>query len=193
MNSTREENIIKLKKVSGVFEKITHVLKILAIVGAIIMAVYALFALIAGLTGLLNKLYETYPDFIGKFEISYDSKSMVFIDKRSLTFKELYEEGLLNKFMYGNSLVSLSISAELVIYAIIIHFIRKVFLLINQNETPFSVELLKPFKVCFIILTLVIVFRYSLIPGLIIGGILACIYFIYSYGCNMQEDEDLTL
>lgn len=192
-NSTRQENMAKLKKVSGGFEKATKVFKILVIIAAAFMLACAIFSLIAGLTGLVNKMYESFPDRMGKIQIDYNSKALMFMEKRSVSLAELYNQGLVNKFMYGNAVVCLSIACELTIYAIILHFLRKLFIMINTNETPFNVNMLKPFRACFIILTIVIIFRYSLVPGLIIGGILACVYFIYAYGCNMQEDEDQTL
>ncbi len=193
MNTTRQENLQKLKKVSSGFEKAAKVFKILLIIFASFMAACALFSVIAGATGLVNKIYELQPEFWGNVKVDYNSKALVFIEKNNLTLKELYEQGLLNKFMYGNAVSCISIATELAVYAIILHFLRKLFALINETETPFNPSLLKPFRVCFIILTIVIVFRYSLFPGILIGGLLACLYFIYAYGCNMQEDEDQTL
>ena len=192
-NSTRQENLQKLKKVSGGFEKAAGVLKILLIILASFMAACAIFSAIAGVTGLMNKMYEAFPDFWSKVKVDYDSKGLMFIKSGSTTLKELYEQGLLNKFMYGNAVSAIGIASELAIYAIILHFLKKLFASINESETPFNPNLLTPFKVCFIILTIVIVFRYSLFPGILIGGLLACLYFIYAYGCNMQEDEDQTL
>ena len=192
-NSTRQENLQKLKKVSSGFEKAAKVLKILLIILASFMAACAIFSAIAGVTGLMNKIYEAYPEFWSKVKVDYDSKGLMFIKGGSTTVKELYEQGLLDKFMYGNAVSCISIATELTVYAIILHFLRKLFALINETETPFNPSLLKPFRVCFIILTIVIVFRYSLFPGILIGGLLACLYFIYAYGCNMQEDEDQTL
>ena len=191
--STREENIKKLKKLSGGFEKVAKVLKIIMIVLASVMLGCAIFSAIAGVTGLTNKIYELSPQFWGDVKVSSDSKSLMFIDKNFLSVKELYEQGLLDKFMYGNAVSCLAISTELVVYAIILHFVRKLFNLMNVNETPFNTNLLKPFRICFILLTLIIIFRYSLLPGVLIGGLLGCLYFIYAYGCNMQEDEDQTL
>ena len=192
-NSTRQENLQKLKKVSGGFEKAAKVLKILLIIFASFMAACAIFSAIAGVTGLMNKLYELQPEFWGNVKVDYNSKALVFIEKNNVTLKELYEQGLLNKFMYGNAVSCIGIASELAVYAIILHFLQKLFASINASETPFNPDLLKPFKICFIILTIVIVFRYSLFPGILIGGLLACVYFIYAYGCNMQEDEDQTL
>ena len=193
MNTTRQENLQKLKKVSSGFEKAAKVFKILLIIFASFMAACALFSVIAGATGLVNKIYELQPEFWGNVKVDYNSKALVFIEKNNVTLKELYEQGLLNKFMYGNAVSCIGIATELAVYAIILHFLRKLFALINETETPFNPSLLKPFRVCFIILTIVIVFRYSLFPGILIGGLLACLYFIYAYGCNMQEDEDQTL
>ena len=193
MNTTRQENLQKLKKVSSGLEKAAKVFKILLIIFASFMAACALFSVIAGATGLVNKIYELQPEFWGNVKVDYNSKALVFIEKNNVTLKELYEQGLLNKFMYGNAVSCIGIATELAVYAIILHFLRKLFALINETETPFNPSLLKPFRVCFIILTIVIVFRYSLFPGILIGGLLACLYFIYAYGCNMQEDEDQTL
>ena len=183
VNTTRQENLQRLKKVSGVLKKVAKVLKIILIIFASFMAACALFSVITGASGLMNKIYEAYPQFWSEVKVS----------NGSTTLKVLYEQGLLDKFMYGNAVSCIGIATELAVYAVILHFLRKLFTLINESETPFNDSLLKPFKICFIILTIVIALRYNLISGILIGGLLACLYFIYAYGCNMQEDEDQTL
>ena len=193
INTTRQENLQKLKKVSGVLKKVAKVLKIILIIFASFMAACALFSVITGASGLMNKIYEAYPQFWSEVKVSNNSKGLLFIDSGSTTLKVLYEQGLLDKFMYGNAVSCIGIATELAVYAVILHFLRKLFTLINESETPFNDSLLKPFKICFIILTIVIALRYNLISGILIGGLLACLYFIYAYGCNMQEDEDQTL
>ena len=89
-NSTRQENLQKLKKVSGGFEKAAGVLKILLIILASFMAACAIFSAIAGVTGLMNKMYEAFPDFWSNVKVNHDSKGLMFIDSGNTTLKVLY-------------------------------------------------------------------------------------------------------
>ena len=193
VNSTRKENISKIKNISGGLSKATKLLKILMIVISIIMLILSVTFAIIALSNLATKIYESNTDLFGNLNIKNDTKTLIFISERNVKLSVIYANGSLNNLVYGYALNFLIISVELVIYAIILHFLTKLFNLINENETPFNVNLLKPFRICFIILTLVLVLRYSVVCGILVGGILACLYFIYAYGCNMQEDEDMML
>lgn len=191
-NISKEESKQKIKKVAKTFDKILYVLKILMVILIVLSVISAITFFILGVSGGAENLYEKFPK-LGKIEFDNKNDRLLFIDySKACTVKEIYEQGDLDKLMYGLALEQLTNSVTLVICVLICHFVQRVFRLLHQSESPFDKTLIKPFKILFIILTIFVLFK-SLILGIITGGLLLCLYLIYVYGCRMQEDEDMTL
>lgn len=193
-NLERKQNKEKLIKVATTFDKVLQVFKILSIIGIVLFVLAAITFAILGVTGAATKIYELNPELFGKMKISDNKDAFMFLnDEKTVYLREIYEIGKLDMLLYGVAVGSLSVATETVVYLLIMIYLQKVFRTIETNETPFNTNLLKPFKILFIVLTILAIFRYNLFAGILTGGLLACIYFIYAYGCNMQEDEDQTL
>ena len=191
-NISREESKNKIKKVAKSFYKILHVMKIIMIIMIALSLISAIVLFALGITGAIDDIYEKFPK-LGKVEFDSKNDRLMFIEySKSCTLKDIYEKGDLDKLMYGIAFEQFTYSFALIIGVLICHFVQKIFRLLHQSESPFDKTLIKPFKILFIILTILVMLK-AFILGLIIGGILLCLYLIYVYGCKMQEDEDMTL
>lgn len=191
--NTKEKNKEKLKKTAHVINKVIKIVKIVLIVMAAILVTMALVSAILGAAGVATKFYEQFSEQLAGVKIDYKNESLMFLDKKAVYLSELYMDGSLNLLLYGLAVSFLGSAAGMVITVILLHFAQKVFILMENSESPFDKSLLKPFRIIFIIITIVAVFKASVFFGLLVGGLLLCMYFIYAYGCNMQEDEDHTL
>lgn len=80
----------------------------------------------------------------------------------------------------------------LVCFAIVLHFMGKVFKNIMESYSPFRPEIVKSLKVVFVLIT-VLALRSSLLIGAIIGFSLWCVFHIFEYGCELQRQSDETL
>ncbi len=192
MERTREENKERIKKVAGGFDKALKVVKILLIIGIVLAVIYSITFLILGATDYITTIYEKHPKWVGDIKIGFDKDELMFIKQKSITLEEIYLNHDLDRLMYGYAVNGVGQAISMVIFYLIAHYTQKIFRLLKNNDSPFDEALLKPFKLLFIILTIIII-RKSLFFGILTGGLLACMYLIYSYGCNMQEDEDHTL
>lgn len=190
-NLSREESKEKLKKISSSFDKIISVVKIILLICIIFSILFAVVVFVLGATDAITKLYENHPRLFENLDLDTKEESLMFV-KSNLTIEEIYANGDLDKLMYGISLKFLSSTLIMVITYIIAHYLQKIFRMLKTNESPFDENLLKPFKVLFIIITILVLIKHVIL-GILIGGVLACMYFIYAYGCRMQEDEDHTL
>lgn len=81
----------------------------------------------------------------------------------------------------------------LVVVLIALSILRKVFVVIYESGTPFSVEVLKKLKKVFIFITIFMFLTTGGIMAIITAMILFCIYNIFSYGVSLQELSDETL
>lgn len=189
---TREQNKEKIKKIAGGFDKALKVIKILLIIGIVIAVIWAIAFFILGATDAITTLYDKYPKMFGDIKVSVDEDELMFIKNKTITLEEIYQNGDLDKLMYGYGVMALAQATTMVVFYFVSLYTQKVFRLLKNNESPFDESLLKPFKLLFIIITIVIIIK-SIFFGILTGGILACMYLIYLYGCSMQEDEDHTL
>ncbi len=101
----------------------------------------------------------------------------------------LLENGSFADTMAGYLLAT---GAMMICFAIIMHFIGKVFKDIQMSYSPFRPEIIKSFKVAFVLITLMCL-RSSLLIGAVIGFSLWCVIRIFEYGCELQKQSDETL
>lgn len=86
----------------------------------------------------------------------------------------------------------IALGAILICFAIVLHFMGKVFKDIMGSYSPFRPEIIKRLKVVFVLIT-VLTLRSSLLIGVIIGFSLWCVFQIFEYGCELQRQSDETL
>ena len=80
-----------------------------------------------------------------------------------------------------------------VMVAVILIFIKKIFTIIIEENSPFSERSLKTIKIGFIVITVITILGGSLGVTVITGFILFCIYSIFEYGAALQTEIDETL
>lgn len=80
----------------------------------------------------------------------------------------------------------------LICFAVVSHFLGKVFAEIKESYTPFRPEIVRNLKVVFVLVT-VLTLRSSLLIGAIVGFSFWCMFQIFEYGCELQKQSDETL
>lgn len=80
----------------------------------------------------------------------------------------------------------------LICFAVVMHFVGKVFQNIKESYSPFRPEIVKNLKVAFVLIT-VLVLQNSLLIGAVVGFSLWCVLQIFEYGCELQRQSDETL
>lgn len=106
-------------------------------------------------------------------------------------------EGALNLARVDSVAVTLgayliAMGVILIIFAIVAHFMMKVFKDIKESYSPFRPEIVSNLKVVFIIIT-ILTLNSSLLIGAIVGFSLWCVFRIFEYGCELQRQSDETL
>lgn len=191
-NISKAESKEKLKRVASGLSKVLKVVKIILIVVSVIALIEAVVFFILGGTDYITKIYEAHESKLANIKVEYDNDKFIFIKYNYVYLKDLYVNGDLDKLILGYGVETLAAAINFAVFALVCHYIRKVFVLLRDNENPFDVSMLKPLKIMFVLITILIIFK-NLIIGIIVGGLLACLYFIYLYGCCMQEEDDHTL
>lgn len=89
--------------------------------------------------------------------------------------------------------VTLLIAAVMMIcFTVVLHFVAKVFKVLKESDSPFRPEIVKSLKIAFV-LTALLVLQSSLLIGAIVALSLWCIFLIFEYGCELQQQSDETL
>lgn len=180
------ENNLKIQKI----KKSSHTALILARIAKIFSIVMSVAAIgcgcgLIGLNGYLDQEIERA------------------LGEGTLTAEELYINagGLLDTALNLSKVDSISVTLGvylcvigimLICFAIVFHFMAKVFREIGESYSPFRPEIVKNMKVVFVLVT-VLVLRSSLLIGVIICFSLWCILQIFEYGCELQRQSDETL
>ena len=183
------KNTEKLQNTAKGIAKALNVFRIIAIIGSAVLLALTLGLCVVGFTNTFTKIYELYPSELGNIRINFNQHSMAFIDiSEELTLKTIYESGKLDILAFELALKTFAAFFQMEIIVIIISFIKPIFDKLSISETPFTLEIKKALKFSFIAITIFAIIE-SVFVGLIIGGILACVYFMFLYGCELQFNE----
>ncbi|MBP5553809.1 MAG: hypothetical protein J6X94_02950 [Lachnospiraceae bacterium] len=96
-------------------------------------------------------------------------------------------------YAFGIGITSLFATLAIVTVIIILAFIRKIFTIIREENSPFSERCLKTIRIGFIVMTAATLLSRSVGATLITGFILFCIYSVFEYGAALQTEIDETL
>lgn len=80
----------------------------------------------------------------------------------------------------------------MVILAVLMYFMGKVFKDIKEGYSPFQPSVIKNMKIAFVIITLLSL-DSSILIGILIGFALWCVVCVFEYGCELQRQSDETL
>lgn len=164
------------KKVVGVLRGIVIAALILCVVGAVIC-----FA-------LNSKIDQSI--IANSDNVTLDSNLSIMGIETNLDAEELVEKGLYG--VYAGACCLLGAMACLFI-VLVFNSINKILVEIIDEGTPFSEEVVKRLKVSFIFMVIMVTFSMGLGYGLFIGMFFWCIYNIFQYGCELQNQADETL
>ena len=177
MENTR---IAAIKKSAGVAEKVLNVIKTILIVGLVLCIVSAAMAF-AG-----TKL--------GEVTIKGETVNIYNIIDENATLPDNLE--FLNEIPVSNTVkmsMACMIAAVYVALALVlIIIVKKLFSEIKNSDTPFRAAVLPRIKAAGIVLT-IFVLSTSLAIAAITALTFWCIYCIFEYGVELQNNEDETL
>lgn len=192
---TRKESLEKLKKTSKGVAKGIDVLRIILISLAVLCLIAGILCIVSGACGWLTTIYEKHPTQLGSVKLKIDDDTVgVFLNTSfgGITLKDIYDAGELDKLCYGLAVGCFAGIVNLLVAFAITFLIKPIFTKLSNDETPFTFEMAKRLKIGFIILTIIVIISDAVI-GIITGGFLTCLYFIFLYGCCLQKDDDETL
>ncbi|MCQ2520422.1 MAG: hypothetical protein MJ107_07820 [Lachnospiraceae bacterium] len=93
--------------------------------------------------------------------------------------------------------IGIAVSILCIIAAVLILLLLKqitnIFENILSEKTPFSDSVIKPLRISFIIITIIVLMGNGLGSAAIIGLFFWCIYTIFKYGATLQKQADETL
>lgn len=74
-----------------------------------------------------------------------------------------------------------------------LHYLQKMFVLINTGDSPFSQEVITTMLTAFVLVTVFITASIGLLHGAFMALFLWCIYNVFKYGRVLQIESDETL
>lgn len=174
------ENIKKSSKVAMILARIA---KICCIVGAV--------ACIVSGIGMI-----AFHDTINEQLLRAEAEGK--LDLNELT-TEFYVGGMyevssddLNRFGQTFGAYLLLDSIIIILFAVLLHFVSRVFKEIKESDSPFRKSILKDMIVVFVLITL-LALQSSVLTGVMVGFALWCVYSVFEYGCELQQMTDETL
>lgn len=186
------ENKQKIQEVSSKAVKLLTIIKRLLIVLIIILSISTFVLMIASFTDLLYNLINNNLDIYGTIEIRLQESVGFVSTSRVITLDQVINNDLFYDLMGEMLAKSFVVLSNLIISLVLVNLFRGLFNKMKDLESPFSLELVKSIKAVFIA-TSILVFINAQLIGIIVALTLSCFYFLYKYGCELQEQYDETL
>ncbi len=191
-----EQNKEKINKFSrGVVgaSKVGKVFSIIGIVGCIIGLIFITITAIA--YDPFIEYVKAHPDTLGSIEINIgESGNIVLIVADKITLGELIDNKPLMMNMLGSGAIEcVEGLISCIITLILMVLVKNMFEKLEKSESPFNTELNNDLKKAFIAITILVLINASWIIALIVGLMLAVVYYLYQYGASLQKDVDETI
>lgn len=175
-----------VKKRCNTADKVVNILMVVAIVAAAVTLLAGLF-MFAEADRVNPFLEQGIKD--GSITIrdiaDYDGPFQFYFDLDDYTGPVNYAHYL------GFTILMACVSCILV--AVVLSFIRKIFICIREENNPFSDRCLKQLKTTFIVIAVAALISYSVVVAAVTAVILWCIYAVFQYGAALQMQVDETL
>ena len=158
----------------------------------VIEVIFTILACITGCTALTlmigaSKLNPVFEEAVSQGYMDYN---VTFNVGGVMGFEKLLPP---DNYAMGIGITALFATIAIVFVVIILAFIKRVFTIIKEENSPFSDKCLKTIKVSFIVITVATFLGGSLGVTLMTGFILFCIYSVFEYGAALQTEIDETL
>ena len=179
----------QMKKLEAVKNRCTTTAKVVGVIEVICTIIAIITASIA-LTFIIgmNKLNPMIEEGVNQGYIDYEQ----FVNAGGVMgFKAILSNN--GNYALGIGITCLFATLAVVCVVVILAFIKKIFTIIIEENSPFSERSLKTIKIGFIVITVITVLGGSIGVTVITGFILFCIYSIFEYGAALQTEIDETL
>ncbi len=120
----------------------------------------------------------------GKISLYLSQENIVRFHMNNNIEMQSYAKELLINVMQG--------MMALIFITVLLAFIGRIFKVIKDNYSPFTGKIMRELKITFILITLLAA-NSGLIMGCVIGFALYCVYQIFAYGCELQQQSDETM
>lgn len=181
--SEQSKKLENIKKSSNVAMILAKIAKICCIVGAV--------ACIVSGIGLI-----AFHDTVNKELIRAVEEGKLDLNELTMEFSvgEVFELSYdnLNRFSQVLGVYLLVEGIIITLFAVLLHFVSRVFKEIKESDSPFRKSILKDMIVVFVMITL-LVLQSGILTGVMVGFALWCIYSVFEYGCELQRMSDETL
>lgn len=108
----------------------------------------------------------------------------------TIDYESFYKEGNYATPLTINCVIAIIITSF--VYYLLSLF-KKIFDNLIKEDNPFSEKILNNLKICFIVITAIMVLSVGIGPGVIAGLLGWCLYSIFEYGRVLQIEVDETL
>ncbi len=173
------EKINNIKKSCKIAATIVNIIRILIMVAMIITAVGAILCGI--FSPIITDVMAQHPETVENSHLTIHFFGMV-----------MTADGIVNSGIRV-MLVCLLALVILLCAFVILHQVRKCFLILSVSETPFSEEVVATLKRAFIFVVIVTLVTTGLLAAGFMALVFWCIYNVFQYGCLLQQQADETL
>lgn len=87
----------------------------------------------------------------------------------------------------------LAIAVVMIAYAVVLHFVAKVFKALKESDSPFRPAVIKNIKIVFVLISIFLALQSGFLAGALVAVSLWGIFMIFEYGCELQQQFDETL
>lgn len=84
----------------------------------------------------------------------------------------------------------LAVAGVMASFAVVLHFVAKVFKALKESDSPFRPEIVKSIKIVFVLISILLVLQSGFLIGALVALSLWCIFLIFEYGCELQQQSD---
>ena len=178
------DKLNKIKKSSNTALILTRITKIFCIAMAIVCVITG---------GVMLAFHDWLNEELAKAELSGDFSREELMQTMHNNFGISFD-WLIERNSVGEALGIYIIVAgiEIIILAVIMHFVGKIFTELRDEDSPFRKTVSRNMRIPFVLITLVIL-RNSLLIGAVTGLALYCVYEVFEYGAELQRLSDETL
>ena len=179
----------QMKKLEAVKSRCNTLAKVVGIVEKIFIVITIIVAVI-GLVFIIgrNKLNPALEEGISHGYVDYDMSVRV---GNVLGIDNITPQ--IGDYAFGIGITCLFSALAVACVVIVLAFIKKIFTVIKEENSPFSEKCLKTIKISFIIITVATLLGRSIGVTVMTGFVLFCIYSIFEYGAALQTEIDETL
>lgn len=183
--SQQEIKLEKVKKSCGVAKKITKVIYKLCRVAAILLTVAAI---LVGCNG--DKVTEVIENSGGSMTFNQSVIEVGGLMKFGINVQEYADSG---RYVDAMIIVLIASIVLCVFTSVIFKLLHRVFVSIEESESPFSSEGMHTMKRSFIMICVLTMLCIDVGTALTLALFLWCIYCILDYGAALQNEVDETL